>query len=430
MILRTLWTALAVLAPCGVTTDARADVIVTRDGQILPDKLKDAFDPETAPSNAVLEESGRDNLELSCDNVKIAGKTISAAEVRDAYSTTAYLDPNFNDAEVQGGTGAWDVVANQFAAAAESLKGTAKQIAMYRQVLALQLLGDSDRILAAADAFLAAFPTGYYVKPVQEARARALIHRGDAAGARAALDAVINLRQMNPRDRYAAAILKVDFFTFKPATKPEQFAAAEKLYRDLLRQIDGDPQARLAIVERLLCQTRIAQCHLMQNDPAKDAEAARLLEAVIADPASLYSKGLRADAYLSLGNAVYAGVRRELESQPAEPRLPKILETLDTAALHYLRVTLLYRDAVDSGALFDATVNLARVWATQFHVGKMKDCPTGKRAVQHFVQAHNMLQSGERRRLLGQEAKKFMDTVQEACAVPEEAASDGDGAAK
>lgn len=426
MILRLPTAAIAAICVVVFAGNALGDVVITRDGKIQPAKVKDDFDPTTVPSNFVLDKSGRANLELTYDSVKIAGQTLSAAEVAEVYSTQAYEDANFNDAEVKAQAGAFEDAAIAYAAAADALKGAAKQIALYKRVMALRQVGDLDSVLAAADDFIKAFPDGYYLWPVQELRARAFISRKDATSARAALAAVAEARQINARDRFAAAVTMIDFFNFKPASQPQQFEQAEKAYRELLRQIEGDTQGRLAPAQRLLCQTRIAQCLLFQNSEAKGAEAQRLLEGVIADPASMYDKTLRGDAFLALGNSIYTSVKAELQTNPTQDRLPKIMQSLDTAALHYLRVTQLYRDYADNALMYDATVNLARVWATQFTIGGEKDCLVGRRAAQHFVQAHNMLSVGEKRRLLVKEAKQFMDRVKEACDVPEDAPTDGD----
>ena len=61
--------ALSLLCAAGVYTsdDALADVVRTRDGQWWPKKIRESIGDTDSPTDAVLKESGSNNLELAYD---------------------------------------------------------------------------------------------------------------------------------------------------------------------------------------------------------------------------------------------------------------------------------------------------------------------------------------------------------------------------
>ena len=106
-----------------------------------------------------------------------------------------------------------------------------------------------------------------------------------------------------------------------------------------------------------------------------------------------------------------------LDKKPDASELPKIQEALTDAALDYLRVAEHYAASAGDD-LYPATVGLARVWATQFHLGGDKDCPMAWRASKYFYKAHRMLGRGEQQRLLTKEIKAFLEKRDDAGCKP------------
>jgi tetratricopeptide (TPR) repeat protein len=417
MIQRVLGAAVAALLLLGVTSTADADILVLRGGAVLPKKMEGKFDPKTGPSDRDLSESGKNNSELEYGEVKCGGGQASASLLVDPYPTEAYLNAFFRNGENQGRSGYWAEAADSFGEAAEALKGSAKQVAMYKRVLCFAQLNDFDATFAAAQELLDAFPKSYYMAALQDKRARILYSRGDRKGARAALDSVITAPGMNARDYFEAKLAQVYLFQFKVAGKNKaKYAKARQEYENILREIGARGANQEAAIQRLKANVGIGKCFVYEQEYAK---ARPYFDRVIADPASLEDKQLLAQAYTGLGDVIYAEVKAELaKGDTQKEQLPEIQERLTDASLHYLRVAKFYvENAGDE--LYPATVGVARVWATQFTLSGETDCDLAQRAVKFFFEAHKLLPRGEVKRLLTSEVKRFLAKRDEACKVTE-----------
>lgn len=414
MIHRAFWAATAAILLLGTAaTSARADILVLRGGVVVPKSLTDPVDPKVGPSDPPLEESGRNNSELEYDQVTCAGSKYKASELVEAYPTAAYTNAFFRDGENQGRSGYWAEAAESFQQAAEELKGSAKQVSMYKRVLCLAELRDMDQTFNAAKELLDAFPKSYYMAPVQILRARILFTRGDTKGARAALDSVTAASGMNSRDYFEAKLTKVYLFDYKTAgTDKKKYVAARGEYEEIVREIAARGANQEAGVQRLKANVGIGKCLVFEQDYAK---ARPYFDAVIKDPMSLEDKPLLAQAYTGLGDVIYAGVKAELAGNRVDAsKLPEIQERLTDASLHYLRVAKFYVEWAGD-EIYPATIGVARVWATQFTLDGEKDCALAQRASAFFFEAHKLLPRGEHKRLLTSEVKQFLAKRDDAC---------------
>ena len=144
--------------------------------------LRGAPSPPTPNSTA----SGRNNLKLSYDVFELGGVKGPAGQVANLYITTAITKSvEFASGEQNGVRGYWAEAAEAFKQAAENLSGVAKEVALYKAMLATANTGNAPATLRAADALLAADPKTYYFGPAQETRARVFAQAGrlgDAVG--------------------------------------------------------------------------------------------------------------------------------------------------------------------------------------------------------------------------------------------------------
>lgn len=399
-----------------VSDAAYADVVRTRDGQWWPKNIREEVGTADAPSDSVLKNSGKNNLELAYDKVKIGNVSLDAASVDQFWSTTAYLNAHFTNGENQAQSGYWAEAAASFAEAAEALKGAAKEIAMWQRVQCLRYTGKAAPTFDAAQQLLDAFPKTYFFAPVQDLRARVFYLRRDKKSALQALDTVIRAPGMNARDYFKAKLALVYLFDFKLAGKNvKKYAAARQKYESILAEIRTRSGAEKAAgMEKLAALVGIGKCFVFEGEYDK---ARTYFDQVIADESSTGSKSLLAQAYTGLGDVKYQNVRKVLGTNPDKSKLPGIQEALTDASLDYLRVAKFYvGEAGDE--LYPATVGVARVWATQFALGGDKDCPLAMRASTFFYAAHKLLKRGEQQRLLTKEIKAFLEKRNDACAVP------------
>lgn len=389
-------------------------MIRLRDGQWLPKKLSEKMGKAKAPNDWMLKQSGKNNLELAYDKCGVGRETVSASEVAEVFSTTAFENEFFRNGDLQGQAGAWLEAADSFAQAAENLKGAAREIAMWKRVLVLAETGDLDLTMKAIDELLTAFPKSYYYAEARDKRARILLSKGKGADAKKELDQVIAAPGMNARDYFEAKLAKIRFFTLIPAgSDVAKIAAARKEYERTASEIRGRTgAAQEAAIQLLKANTGVGRCLVYEGDYDK---ALNVLQAVVDEKKSIQDRGLLARAYAGMGDAVFAKVKAELKTGNVQKEeLDRIQEALTTAALHYLRTSKFYVE-VAGDDLFPATSGLARVWATQFELGGEKDCDLGKRAVKAYYEAHGMLPRGEKQRLFTAEAKTFIDKYNAAC---------------
>jgi tetratricopeptide (TPR) repeat protein len=404
-----LWAAFLGLA----APSAGADIVLLKDGKAAPPKFKLA--PGTEPTEEELEESGRDNLELAYDAAKVGGTTVRPADVVKIWSTSALANEPFKTGMRNAASGFFDVAAGDFQSASEELKGAAaKQLALYNRLLCLANTNDLAGTLSAADDFLAAFPKTYYYGPVQQMRAKILANQNNMPESAAALKAVVDAPGMNARDRYECEVTRIFLTEYSKAGKDKaKYAAAEKSYRALVDAIERDRDKADAEAPRLKALVGVGKCLVFQGKPS---DARKSFESVIAAPVAARDHTLLGAAYSGLGNVVFAEAQ-EAQSKAAgnEEQKKKARALLDDAALHYLRVAVHYKDAAEVADLYNAKLNLARVFATVFTLSGDKDCDLGRRAYTWFGQAVDMLPQGEERRQRVQEGKDLKQRLDQNC---------------
>jgi len=414
MIQRTVGAAAAaILLLCMVTSTAQADVIQTRDGLWWPKRIRADMEGATAPSDAVLKKSGKNNLELAYDKVTLSGQKFSPPDVVQIYVTTAYLNAAYKNGDLQGASHYWTEAAESFGEAAEALKSAGKQMSLYNRVVCLAATNDAARTFDAAQQLLDAFPTSYYFAKVQDMRARILINRRDRKGAGAALGKVIAAPGMNARDYFEAKLAQIYLLKFKAAGKDKaKYAAARASYEAVVREIEARGATTEARIQWLKAKVGVGKCFVYETNFAK---ARPFFDQVIGDKTSLEDKSLLAQAYTGRGDVKYAAIKKELAGgNVAEDQLPRVTEALTDAALDYVRVAKFYVEYAGDD-IYPATVGAARVWATQFTLNGEKDCALARRAVKYFIAAHKLLKRGEAKRLLTNEVKSFMAKRDAAC---------------
>lgn len=403
--------ALVATACLAASTPAHADIVILSDGRVLPEKFSATLDRDAYPSDDALQESGRGNVDLRYDKVKLGRDTVSAALVKDVYGTEASRNATFSHALNQARSGYWADAAASFLAAAEELRGSDRQIALWNRLLAERGTGLVDGAEKAANELIAAFPEGYYVPQAHFTLARVSMSRGKAPAARASLQAVIDLPNINARDRYEAAVSMIDFFEFPTARSAEQFAKVEKAYRAIVTEI-GARSASEAGVPLMKAQVGVARCLVRQDKPT---EAAPFFLEVTRSPASLSDKTLLAAAYRGLGDVIYADARKASAAFKGKEVTPeqtaKLIDQLDDAAVHYMRVAFFYRaDANES--LQPAFRSAAEVVEWQHDLAGKRDeeaLARLDRAVSLYAEAHKLMSDGEEKRALTTHLKSLID---------------------
>ena len=417
MIHRFFGAAIAAFLLLGTANAALADVVKTRDGQWWPKKIQPDMEGAEAPSDEVLKKSGKYNLELSYDEIDIGGHKFSASEVEEIYSTACYENLSYRNGERQAQSRYYVEAAANFAEAAENLKGSAKEVAMYWRVWCLARTNDAAKTSDAAQQLIDAFPKTYYFAKLQDMRARILINRRQAQAADEEIRKVIAAPGMNARDYFEAKLALIYLFKFKSAGKDsKKYAEARAEYERVAREIEARGATKAAAIQLFKAQVGQGKCHVYEGDYK---EALPHFEHVISDPQSLKDQGLLAQAYTGRGDVRYAMVKQELAGGkvPAE-ELPRITNALTDAALDYLRVANVYVESAGDD-LYPATIGAARVWATQFTLTGESDCDLAKRAAKYFFAAHQLLPRGEERRVLTNEVKRFLEKRDGACKAPQ-----------
>ena len=216
MTTRLLGAAFAAALFIAASAPAHADIIVLRDGRVLPKKIKD-LKPGEYPSFQQLRDSGKGNATLTLNRVRLRSTEVSAGLVLDVFTTNAASNSDYNDALTLGASGDYEAAAHKFNLAAQDLEGADRQVALFKRMQAVRALGKPAAILKAADELIAADPQGYYVPEAHMLRARVHIARGKASDALGALNAITSTTGMNARDYFAAELAKLDWFELKKA---------------------------------------------------------------------------------------------------------------------------------------------------------------------------------------------------------------------
>jgi tetratricopeptide (TPR) repeat protein len=386
---------------------ASADIVITRDGKVLPDKVADAVVANEYPSDEALQRSGAGNLELRYDRVKVGKDSVSAGFVRDVYGTNALRQANFSNALNQATAQFWVQAARSFNTAAEELKDADRQIALWLRLTCLRNAGDLDGTETAANEFIAAFPEGYYAPQAQMVLARVALARGKTADAKAILQRVSALNGLNARDFFEAAVSEIDWFTFPAARNEAGYAAAEKAYRELVQKIKSKGAAAEAAIPLFKAQVGVGKSLVAQGKPK---EAAPFFNDVVANPDSLSDKSLLAAAYRGLGDVVYLDVQARKQAS-GKDQAAALIEELDNAALHYMRVCHFYRD--DAGdSLQPAWQSGAQVFEWQFDLAGKRDAAALvllERSIAMYYQAHKLMGQGETKRQLTGHIKELIE---------------------
>ncbi len=398
---------------CGLAwsaPSAHADIVILRDGKVLPNRLQDRVNSNETPSDQLLESSGKGNLELRYDTVKVGKESVSASLVVEPYSTIAYKNPFYVNAEIAAGRRDWVGAAEGFGRAADELTGAAKQIALHKRVLCYKFDGNVDQCFDAIQALFTATPNTYYFAEMETLRARLFMIKGKKKDAKAALERIVNAKGMNARDYFDAKITLIDFFMMAGAgNNKAAYAKAEQAYRDVLSEIRTRRGADTeAATQRLRANVGVAKCLVRQGKPS---EAQDIFKSVIADKNSTGQIELLASAYLGLGDTQYATVQAKLKGgNVGNDKVPGVVKELHEAAKNYLRVARFYgSDAGDE--LTPSMLNCARVWATIFTLEGEQDLDLGIEAQRMFLEAHRRMPRGEERRVLTTEIKEFMAKV-------------------
>ena len=389
--------------------DARADIVILTNGKVLPSRVKDKVKPGEYPSTAALRASGRSNLELNFDRVKIGSESADAAQVSEVYCTKASGNESFSNGLNQGEARFWSSAYESFNAAASELEGADKQVAMWFALEAARASGKIELAETAVRNLLTAFPQGYYAPQARVASARILLNQRRPADAKKALQAVFETPKMNARDKYAAAVNLIAFF--ERGKKP---ASLEKAYRDLVGQIKAARATTSAAVPYMKALVGVGTALIRQGD-ARNARP--IFKEAIDSPAAQSDRSLLAAAYKGLGDATYIEVAEaKKDAKPGDAG--DLVKQLDDAVLHYLRVIHFYR-AQAGDVLQPAYQSCAQALEWQFDLAGKRDAEAlalAKRAFSMYAEAHKRMGSGEAKRQLTAHIRGFIDKRDELAA--------------
>lgn len=403
MLIRTLGLAIvAGLAAAWSSPTCQADILTTRDGKVLP-KGTD-LPRDEAPSVQLLEEKKDAKIEpLAYDSVKIGGVDVPPGMVDQVYLLACESNLSYQEGARSAAGDLFVEAAGSFAAAAEELKGNARQVALYGQCLMLAAANDVEGMVAAIDALVGEFPKTFFLAEVQMRKARVLKAQGKTEEAVAALDKVTAAAGMNRRGLHEAELLKIYLTQYVEAGRDmARWAQVEAAYRERLSAIEKDTQAKAELEQaRLRALVGVGRALAFQN---KQADARGFLEQVCAAPAGSASRELLAGAYAGLGDVSFAEARETQAKAAGNPELKKkSADLLERALLHYMRVTELYADDADRGDLLHARSNAARVFASQFQLSNDADLEAATNAMKFFKLAYDMLTAGPEQAAINRE---------------------------
>ncbi len=418
---RILGAALAALVIMLLAVPARCDVVDLTDGKAKIRLPKDVETPwGMVPTDAELRDSGTGNLKMAYDEASLGRQRFPAAQIVEIYLTAAYANTPFNNGENYGRSGYWNEAAEAFRQAATELEGASKQWALYKRMIATTSTGNDRAVLQAANDVLASDPKTYYFGPAQELRARLFAKNGQMKDAIATLQKVIDAEGMNVRDYFSAKYLQTWLTKSVPAmsaNSADAWKEAVQAYDALLLELKNHRNSELASVPRfkMLMSKGEALRSLGQREPAL-----KIFDEIIANANESTDKTVLAGVYYGLGDLVYDEATTMQAKSTSSTSKEKVKALLDQAALHYLRVILLYGDYADSRDRFGATRGAARVFKDIFHLSGDKDCDAAHKSYKYYRDAVQMMDQGEEKRLLYNEALALKDQMNASCGVPGE----------
>ncbi len=416
-------TALIIL----LAAPAFADILDLTDGK-KAFRLPRSRDIQTPwgefPTDPELRASGRRNLDLQYDRFKLKNDSGSAAQVVSVYVTDALMNEHFSNGEKYGVSGYFQEAAEAFRLAAEQLSGAAKQEALWKRLLAISNLNNTNATIAAANELLASDEKTYYFGPTQEMIARLAWQSGAKNKALAALKAVEDAPGMNVRDLYNAKYLRMWLTKTVGADSVEKWAAAEKVYRDLLTEIDRHPERAVAEIPRFKTLMSLGTSLRGQG---KNDEAKKYFDQILSEANEGTSKEVLAGVYYGLGDVAFQSALDAQKKGMASPTAREAVKAeFDKAAMHYLRVALLYKEFAGRRELFGAMQGVARSFASIFRITGEKDCALARRSYEFYRRAVDMQERGEAKRILVAEGTALKEKLDAACAAEEAAAAESE----
>ena len=397
---------------------AHADAVKLRDGKWLPKSLNDKVQPGQEPDEAALEDVRPQKITtLGSDVVKIGTTEVSAGLVEDVIVLDCRENPDFQQGETEGSSGFFEEAAAAFERAAAQLKGVARQVALNKRAVALAQLNDVEVLLPAIDALAAEFPKSYFLPDLLTRKARGLLAKGDAAGARAALEALTATSGLNRRALYTAELAKVQLFQAATAGKDKaKLTEAESAFRALQQRMETEPAKDEVAAVRLRALVGVGRMLVFQGELAK---ARPYLQQVIDAPGSEGDPSMLAGAYTALGHVMFAEASAKQANAGADQASRQAaFDLLESALLQYLRVTELYGDRSERSDLYDSRVSAARVFRAMFQLTNEADCELARSAYRYYGDAYRMLGAGAERNQVGREAAELKTRMDKACAKP------------
>lgn len=401
-----LSTFLPLARPC------RADVVILTDGRVLPRGV--TVPAGEAPSSDQLQETDDKRVDpLAYDSLKLAGQEVSAGLVADVYISACSANADFQAGETNAASGFFEDAAANFAAAADALKGAARQLALWKRLVAMAQLNDPDTLVPAIDAFVGEFPKTLFLSDVLNRKARGLMAKGDAAGAKAALEALTGAPGINKRDLHGGELAKLQLEAGGAGRDKAKLSALEAKYRERLTAIERESARDEVALVKLQAMVGVGRMLVFQDKPG---DARPFLEQVIDSPVAAQSKSMLAAAYAALGHVSYAEARAtQAAAAGNEDQKKKAALQLETSLLHYMRVTELYLPVAEGNDLYDARVSAARVLAAQFALSNDKDCEAAKSAMRFYKMAYDMLSGGPERGAVNREFTDLKARHDKAC---------------
>jgi hypothetical protein len=408
LLLAVLAAGFAVFSP----VPCHADIVILSDGKVLPPNVQ--VPPGEAPSpDQILETEDKRVDPLAYDTLKIGGREVSAGMVSDISITACTANADFQQGETNAASGFFEDAAANFGAAADGLKGPARQLALWKRLVAMAQLNDPDTLVPAIDAFVGEFPKTYFLSDVLQRKARGLMAKGDAAGAKAALDALTGAAGLNKRDLHGGELVKLQFEAGAVGRDKAKLAALETKYRERLAAIERESARDEVALVRLQAMVGVGRMLVFQDKPA---DARPFLEQVIDSPVAAQNRAMLAAAYAALGHVAYAEARAtQAGAAGNEEQKKKAAGQLETALLHYMRVTEFYMPVADGGDLYDARISAARVLSAQFTLSNDKDCEAAKSSMRFYKLAYDMLSGGTERSSVNREYTELKTRHDKGC---------------